>query len=260
MNIYRINTEGDIQRLGVLVAVRPDGFVMQEDGGHDLYSEGLPWWLLDMRPQGFLGRAYAHHHAAMLGLPTNIQHWSDNDAIRALLQHGHDAAGHLLLGDTARAHFLSQPSPLAIAAADKDAAYVQLAEQAAQGDFPVSSAAGEQPKFTAYAHTATGPRHVLVKFSLAETNPIAQRWRDLLLAEHHALETLRHAGVDAVASWIHDHQNQRFLEVERFDRVGSRGRRGVLSLAALDAEFVGKAHEPWPVLVQELARQKVVVA
>lgn len=102
----------------------------------------------------------------------------------------------------------------------------------------------------------------LSKFSLAEPNPITQRWRDLLLAEHHALETLRDAsaetGIPAAASRVHDHQGQRFLEVERFDRVGAKGRRGLVSLAALDAEYVGQAREPWPVLVRELVRQQVV--
>ena len=258
--VYRINTAGQIHRLGVLIPVRPDGFVMQQDDGVGLHSDGLPWWLLDMRPQGFLGRAYAHRHAAALGLPTQIQHWSDTDALRALLLHGHDAVGNLLLGDSARAHFLMQSTPAPITEADKAASYVQIAEQATQGDFPASSAAGEQPKFTAYAHTPAGPRHVLVKFSLAQKNPITQRWRDLLLAEHLALTTLREAGINAVRSWVHDHNGQRFLEVERFDRVGALGRRGLMSLTALDAEFVGKVHQPWPVLVHELAQQKIVHA
>lgn len=258
--VYRINRAGQIQRLGLLIAIRPDGFVMQEDNGASLHSDGLPWWLLDMRPQGFLGRAYAHRHAFALGLPIHIQHWSDTDALRALLSHGHDAVGNLLLGDSARAHFLAQTAPGAITEADKAARYVELAEQATQGDFPVSSAAGEQPKFTAYAHTPAGPTHVLVKFSLAQNNPITQRWRDLLLAEHLALETLREAGINAVRSWLHDHQGQHFLEVERFDRVGVLGRRGLISLTALDAEFIGKAHQPWPVLVHELVQQKIVHA
>lgn len=36
------------------------------------------------------------------------------------------------------------------------------------------------------------------------------------------------------------------------------GRRGLVSLAALEAEFVGNPRAPWPVLVEELARQNVV--
>ena len=258
--VYRVNTAGQIERLGVLIPVRPDGFVMRQDDGTTLHSHSLPWWLLDMRPQGFLGRAYAQRHAVALGLPASVQEWSDTDALRALLAHGHDAVGNVLLGDLARSQFLAAPAPQAVARSDKASRYVALAEQAIAGDTPVSSAGGEQPKFATWADTPLGARHLLVKFSLAQHNPITQRWRDLLLAEHHALETLRGAGLDAVPSWIIDHHGQRFLEVERFDRVQARGRRGLLSLTALDVEFVGRAPEPWPVLVAELARQKVVVA
>jgi hypothetical protein len=30
--------------------------MLQEDGA-TLHTEGLPWWIQDMRPNGFLGRA-----------------------------------------------------------------------------------------------------------------------------------------------------------------------------------------------------------
>ena len=64
----------------------------------------------------------------------------------------------------------------------------------------------------------------MVKFSEKLDSPVSQRWRDLLLAEHLALSTLRQAGVAAAASAVIDHEGQRFLEVQRFDRVGTLGR------------------------------------
>jgi hypothetical protein len=133
-------------------------------------------------------------------LPTDVRHWSNSEALQALMQHGHDAVGNLLLGDLARKHFLSQRYPQAVAWADKGDTYARLAQQAAEGECLASSAAGEQPKFSTYAQTPDGPAHVLVKFSLAQANPVTQRWRDLLLAEHHALETLRTGGLNAAAS------------------------------------------------------------
>lgn len=256
--VYRVDAEGRIRRLGLLIPVRPDGYLMQQDDGQFLHSEGMPWWLLDMRPQGFLGRAYASRHAAGLGLPASVNEWSDADAIRALLVHGHDAVGNLLLGDRARDHFLSLPPADPVPQAGKADEYLRLARLAAQGDTPVSSAGGEQPKFTVYADTPGGARHLLVKFSLPDANPITERWRDLLLAEHHALETLASAGIGAARSWILDQEGQRFLEVERFDRLGHGGRSGLFSLSALEAEFVGNAQAPWPVLVERLASQRVV--
>lgn len=57
----------------------------------------------------------------------------------------------------------------------------------------------------------------------------------------------------AAPSRVIDHAGQRFLETQRFDRVGALGRRGLLSLAAVEAEFVGGAGAAWPELTQRLA-------
>ncbi|MEN3751888.1 hypothetical protein ABC733_01725 [Mangrovibacter sp. SLW1] len=77
-----------------------------------------------------------------------------------------------------------------------------------------------------------------MKFTAPDDNPVSERWRDLLLAEHLAL------GVLGVQTEVFDFAGQRFLEIPRFDRVGLLGRVGVISLRALDAEFVGKARSP----------------
>lgn len=258
MPVYRVDADGRIRRLGVLVPVRPDGFVMRQDDGATLHSDGLPWWLTDLRPQGYLGRAWATRHGAALGLPTRLGDWSDTDALRALLAHGHDAAGNLLLGDVARARFVDTPVSAPLAAADQPAAYAHLAREAAQGELPGSSAGGEQPKFTAWTDTPEGPRPVIVKFSEAEDGAVPERWRDLLRAEHLALATLREAGVPAAATRVLDHGGQRFLEVVRFDRIGALGRRALFSLAALDAEFVGAAPAGWPSGTARLAQARVI--
>ena len=256
--VFRVDAQGKLHELGVLTPVRPDGFVFTQAEGLQVHSDGLPWWLLDMLPQGYLGRAYAAHHGATLGLPSNLKEWTDNHALRALLVHGHDGVGNLLLGPTSREKFIAMPEPTAVPLLDKPMAYARLAQGASQGDSPGSSAGGEQPKFTAYAQTSAGPAHVLVKFSELPDNPVSQRWRDLLLAENLALNTLRQAGVAAAVSTVVDHAGQRFLEVARFDREGAMGRKALVSLRALDAEFVGDAHQAWPVLVKTLAGLGVV--
>jgi serine/threonine protein kinase HipA of HipAB toxin-antitoxin module len=205
-----------------------------------------------MRPQGFLGRAYAARHAAALGLPTRLSDWSDDHVLRALLTHGHDVVGNLLLGDLARDRFLSTPLPAPVAEEQKAEVYRQLALDAASGEVAGTSAGGEQPKFAVYAATPAEPRHLLVKYSEAEDSPVSERWRDLLLAEHLALETLRAADIPAAQTYVFDHGGQRFLEVERFDRVGSLGRRALHSLTALDAEFVGAGTGGWPLIARRL--------
>ncbi|QFQ09253.1 type II toxin-antitoxin system HipA family toxin YjjJ [Enterobacter sichuanensis] len=243
--VYRITEEGTVKPLGKLVPVYPDGFVMEQTDNICLHSDGLPWWLFDMRPQGYLGRAYASRFSSELGLPPNPENWSDTDVIRALLAHGHDAVGNLLIGEQARNHFVEMPLPVAV---DRATAYPSLALAVSAGDVPGSSAGGEQPKFCTYTERG----HVIVKFTAPDDNPVSERWRDLLLAEHLALRVL---GVETA---VFDFGGQRFLEIPRFDRTGPLGRKGLFSLRALEAEFVGRARETWPVLVNELAKQGCV--
>lgn len=243
--VYRITEEGTVKPLGKLVPVYPDGFVMEQTDNICLHSDGLPWWLFDMRPQGYLGRAYASRFSPELGLPPNPENWSDTDVIRALLAHGHDAVGNLLIGEQARNHFVEMPLPVAV---DRATAYPSLALAVSAGDVPGSSAGGEQPKFCTYTERG----HVIVKFTAPDDNPVSERWRDLLLAEHLALRVL---GVETA---VFDFGGQRFLEIPRFDRTGPLGRKGLFSLRALEAEFVGRARETWPVLVNELAKQGCV--
>lgn len=250
--VYRVNEAGQLKHLGQLVPVRPDGFVMVSATGGAQYSEGLPWWLGDMRPQGFLGRAFARQNASRIGLPPDVRHWSDSDALHALLAHGSDTVGNLLLGDLARDRFVNAQAPTALGAED----YPRLAAEALTTGETWSSAGGEQPKFCAY----TDKGHVLVKFSARDDNPVSARWRDLLLAEHLALETLTAGGIPAARSNIVDSGGQRFLELERFDRVGPYGRRELMSLASLDGEFVARATAPWPVVTSELAKLAVITS
>lgn len=243
--IHRVTEGGQISLLGHLIPVRPSGFVMVQSDGTHLHNDGLPWWLCDMRPQGFMGKAYAARHASALSLPADVEHWNDAHVIHALLHQGHDAVGNLLVGDRAREVFLHMPMPVPV---DRGVMYPELARAAAAGESDGTSAGGEQPKFAAY----TDQGHVWVKFSAAQDNPVSERWRDLLLAEHHALALL------GTHSQVIDLNGQRFLEVPRFDRRGAMGRVGLFSLRVLEAEFVGRMHEPWPVLVQALAKAGVV--
>jgi DNA-binding transcriptional ArsR family regulator len=256
--VYRVNEAGQIRRLGILIPVRPEGFVMRHEDGVTRHSDGLPWWLLDMRPQGYLGRSFAARYDSELGLPARITEWTDTHALRALLAQGYDTVGNLLLGDVARARFLANPEPVSNLVTDGD--YVRLAHEVASGEPPGSSAGGEQPKFTAVITTPQGIRHVIVKFSEAEQSIVSERWRDLLLAEHLALTTLHENGIPAAQTRIIDHGTQRFLEVERFDRIGTLGRRALFSLAALDAEFIGSGTNNWSDITRRLAADGHILA
>lgn len=52
-----------------------------------------------MCPFGFLGRIYAEHDGAALGLLTGLAEWSDANALRTLIAHGDDVVGNLLVRD-----------------------------------------------------------------------------------------------------------------------------------------------------------------
>lgn len=160
--------------------------------------------------KGYLGQAYAARYGIELGLPARLIDWTDTHALRALLVHGHDGVGNLLLGDRVRDRFLAAPAADPITEQQKDGEYARLVLEAARGGIPGSSA---QPKFTAYAMAPDGPRHVIVKFSELEESAISERWRDLFLAEHIALDTLHQAGILAAKTRIVDCNGQRFPEV-----------------------------------------------
>ena len=130
-----------------------------------------------------------------------------------------------------------------------------------------SSAVGEFPKFPALRERAgASTPQVLVKFSGAGDAAAERRWADLLVCEHLALQALN--GMDSIdgltgmpgmsghwaaRSAIVQHAGRTFLEVERFDRHGLWGRSPVVSLATLDAVFVGHGNGDWPRLAAALA-------
>jgi hypothetical protein len=255
--VFRVTPDGQLVALGTLVPVCREGFVMQQRDGVSLHTDGLPWWLFDMRPQGFLGRAYNQMHGERLGLPQRLGDWNDTHVLRALLFQGDDLPGNLLVGAAARERFVNTPAARPIAEPDKAAAYARLAEAAVRGEVQGSSAGGEQPKFTACADVDGAVAHVIVKFTARTDTPVSERWRDLLWTEHTALGVLRDHGIAAARTSLHVHGTQRFLEVQRFDRDGALGRRALFSIAALDAEFVGSPG-PWPGVVRALAARGIV--
>ncbi|WP_035055428.1 type II toxin-antitoxin system HipA family toxin YjjJ [Andreprevotia chitinilytica] len=256
--LHRVDANGRLVQWGTLYPVWRDGCVVIEADGNSSHHDGLPWWLQDMRPQGFLGRAFAHSHAAALNLPADLNAWGDSAVLLALAQAGEDSVGNLLLGDTAASRLLARPEPHAIPTDARITTFAELSRLALAGEAVGSSAGGEQPKFTATISTEHGPQAVLVKFSAPDINAASQRWASLLVAEHLALQTLAAADLPASQSELLQSERQTFLQLQRFDRIGLYGRRGVVSLAALDHGFIGRAGDNWPQLTGSLAAQRII--
>ncbi|MDH0170975.1 HipA domain-containing protein [Stenotrophomonas sp. GD04145] len=120
-----------------------------------------------------------------------------------------------------------------------------------------SSPGGEQPKFTATVEHDGGRYAALVKFALPGAGEAAERWADLLVCEHLALEVLREAGVSAAESSLIQTDSHSFLEVKRFDRSpGTLGRRGFVSLLALSSAYVGDVTMDWGQAGEQLRAQR----
>jgi hypothetical protein len=244
--VFAVSESGEPDLLGRLTSLHRDQYWFNaERTARSEVTDGLPFFLQDLRPQGFIGRTIPKRYPE-LGLPERITDWKDADVLTWLVRRGDDGIGNILIGDESLQRFLKQArAPLqAIDIANRHTAYVSLANAAIEGDIPGSSAGGEHPKFTCLLTKNGIPRHVLVKFSPAGSDPVSQRWFDLVVSEHLAISALKNAGLTSSSTELCAADGQVFLETERFDRTGIRGRRGVVSLAAIDAYLIGK-RESW---------------
>ncbi len=265
--VYAVDRTGRAAQVGTLDLVAPEGTVLDvapmgwpvDPEFRDGHWPGLPYPLQDMRPQGFLGRSFARHVAADLGVPDNPRDWSDDDVLHILTQRGVDTAGNLIVGDTALQRWLVSKSerPAPIPETDIAPAYARCADQASALGAVGSSAAGEFPKFTALrALAGSETPHVIVKFSGSEDTGTVRRWADLLCCEHLALTQARSLpGVLTARSRLLQLQGRTMLESERFDRHGLYGRSALCSLETLDAALLTRSAEDWGAIAVELREQ-----
>lgn len=256
--VFRVEASGGSHQVGQLHLAYPHGCVAEWQPGfewpldarmRDGWFEGIPYPLQDMRPEGFLGRAFAHTHAALLQVTEDPRSWSDDDVLYALSLLGADQSGNLIVGESAYRLWqrgLQQPLDL-VADAALGTAYPDRARRAMNQELVGSSAGGEFPKFTAVRELGGASVHVIVKFSGLDGSPGTQRWSDLLVCEHLAAGCVGALpGLSAASSAIHRAGGRTFLEVRRFDRHGAHGRSPMCSWAALNNTWFGLARQPWP--------------
>jgi hypothetical protein len=222
--LFRIDDTGRARSDGELVTLAARQTVWQPEGR---VADGLPVQISDARPAGYLGRLFAAGHRD-LPIPLRLEDWSDHHILVAASRRGEDLPGNLVVGDESFARWQGL-----VATECTRADYPRLARATLSGDPPGSSAGGDRPKFGAFV----GGRHVLVKFAARGTgNAAATRWSDLLLLEGLALGVVAAQGVPAARAHTFQTGDHCFLESDRFDRVGARGRVSVLSLAAVHGD------------------------
>lgn len=274
--LYRVDQRGLVQEIARLDLTYPDGcaaeFLAEFDWPLDQdmqagWFDGLPYPLSDMRPQGFLGRNFARHHAEMLQVPVNPADWSDDHALHVMSLLGADLPGNLIVGEPACRQWLARLQDAHLGRGDApvpehevEQVYAHLAETAMAQGVVGSSAGGEFPKFAAVRQFGDGRvQHVLVKFSGSDGSAGTQRWADLLVCEHLASLALpAHLGIGAASSRIRHGGGRTFLEVERFDRVGQH-RLGMISLRSV-ARHTDARRSCWTHAADDLLRHRHIRA
>ena len=240
--LFRVDEDGQPSPVGRLVFLSGAETAWLPGG---VVFDGLPPEIADMRPSGFMGRAFAMRFPE-LPVPNRVDDWSDEHTITGIARRGEDLPGNMIVGDESLQRWYDNP-PVASRRDD----YPALADAATAGDVRGSSAGGERPKFGAYVDG----RHVMVKYAGAG-GQVEQRWQDLLAMEAIALDVLREAGHQASSAQLIDGPTHRFLEVERFDRVGERGRIAVMTLAAVHA----RATDDWAQAARQMQEESILSA
>ena len=128
--VWWIDAAGGATRLGTLYAFHGEQFWMAfAHSGGDLIFDGMPPFLADMAPQGFLGRFFSERYPE-LDLPPHAADWSTSHIIQAIARRGEDAAGNLVVGEESMDRFLDS-EPTITPRADYPAVTLDLARHGA---------------------------------------------------------------------------------------------------------------------------------
>jgi DNA-binding transcriptional ArsR family regulator len=258
--LYTIDTQGGPLEIGTLYAIAP-GHIAVRGGPPRIegLTEGMPYFLQDARPGGFLGRTIPGAYPE-LNLPARVQDWTDDHVLTYLTQRGSDGVGNLIVGSESLDRYLAGAhGPRVISAEDRATEYPLLARAAMLGAPPGSSAHGEHPKFSARLARRTLTTHVLVKFSPPRDTPLGVRWADLLIAEFVASRVLAEHGISAARNEVFEFAGQVFLESERFDRIDAQGRRGAVSLHSIDVARYGML-DRWSLCARRVHSERLLSA
>ena len=260
IHIWKVDNFGKHSTIATLRPLATGGFFVEQQVGmpkvflgestSGLYDD-LPYFLVDMSPKGFLGKKIAETLALLdSSFPSTLADWNNEHIGRYLLSNTETSIGDLKFGNNVNLNI--RHSVVKHSRSD----YLKIADNIIDNDEVLSSAGGEQQKFTTFCSDINA--HVIVKFSPKGSNENARRWKDILITEHYANMVINTTGmVIAAETKIFEFGDRIFLESVRFDRDGEKGRRSMLSLTMIDAEFVGNG-STWLNSAIGLYKQKLI--
>jgi hypothetical protein len=258
-----VDPSGIATPVGTLYALQEDHWAVQTNANAPAYAllgsdrgifYGLPWYLSGFRPDGFTGRNLVHEWATVLGAPADLRDWSWDNALIAAARGVVDPPGNWMISDVSRRN-----KPPTVSDGERAVRYEQLAAASIAGEPVGSSAGGEQPKFTVIVDLHDGPQELIVKFSPPRDQPAGRRWADLLVCEHLAAELLRENAIATSTTALVEAGARLCLEVERFDRVGTGGRRGTCLLSAIVPTLGGPSNS-WTAATEFLLERELVAS
>jgi len=257
--VYEIDPVGDVRPYATLHPLAAKQYGWQLSNKKIQLLNHPPYMIQNIRPEGFMGRAFALRFAQELGLPKKLDGWSDEHVISALAQRGDDFVGNLIIGKESVERYLRQSQSgnvRALPLNQRQTLFEELAVKAIAGENPGSSAGGEQPKFMTLLETPDGNQRAMVKFA-SRTTDEGRRWCDLLVCEHLINQVLLAAGFSVAQTEIIQTNNWTFLQSMRFDRCGLWGRLPLYSLLTITSECVGYC-ETWADAAQQLYDEQLI--
>ncbi len=235
-----------------LVPIEPRGFaIVPAEGGPVGVSDDLPWFLHDLRPQGYLGRQ------------RDVGTWSTDDVLRYATTVASGPPGALVVGNAplVAGRLMQAEGPRAATVEGLLRELEARVETGRNQPMAGSSAAGEQPKLLTMHEGTDGAEELVVKYSPPLATELGRRVGDLLVCEHIAGEVINaHRPGWAAASTVHEHGGRVWLFSRRFDRTVEGGRVGCVSLEAVDGEFTEVEPRRWSVEARALQAEGMLTA
>lgn len=246
--VWLIDPHGFPKRLGEISLLANSQIYIEGEGFSEIFTgdknQTLPWYLSNLKAQGFLGRLLAYE-LSQTGVPSNPESWNTEQVLIGAIR-TNDAPGAIIAGgDVSRKNACNIPDDGIEDALD--AITLNLSKSVQPGSY----AGGEQPKFL------TSDNHgnsFLVKFSPPIGTPYGDRWSDLLRMECLSGIALNDHGFKAAKNEFIQTKTRSYLLSKRFDRTGL-GRLHTVALGAAHHAFVKGSLVNWPSTCDALVRQ-----